>query len=201
MCPKCISPHCVAPLLSCSPLVHGRFSSMTSTRFSLGFEVCFGVRCMNSCMSLCCLWFTLLLHHVSSLVAWFRRFLLFRPSLLIVHASSENRTKSPLRLALPQHVLFRESVFVKSTHDVPAVPPVSISVLSSVLPTSPIFYFLMCSFSWHVVLTISAVSCCLLLQPLRHVFCKLHFATLVYREAGRECEKGAALEILRNWKV
>ena len=42
----------------------------------------------------------------TSCLAWFRRSLLSRPLLPIVHDSLQNRGKPPLKLALPQHVHF-----------------------------------------------------------------------------------------------
>ena len=64
-----------------------------------------GICCVNSCMPLCGLQFPFL-YHVSSRMVWFRRFLLSSSSLSTVHASQQNRGKSLLMLALPQHMHF-----------------------------------------------------------------------------------------------
>ena len=70
-------------------------SSVSSTRFILDAESCIGARSMNSCMSLCCLCFPLLLYHASSPMAWLRRSLLFSPLLLIAHVSLQTEGSLP----------------------------------------------------------------------------------------------------------
>ena len=161
--------------------------SVNSTCFSLGVEALVGVCFMNSCMALCCSWFPVLLFHVSSLMAWFMRTLLFRPLLLIVYVSPQNSGKSLLRLALPQHMPFVTPSLSKarmtcpfwisfsSTSSSPACFNRTLLLNSS---TSPICLLWVCMVPpWHVEFTISAFSCCFLLQPLRHAFCNFHFAT------------------------
>ena len=71
-----------ARFLSCSLPVHGSFFN------DLGEAAC--VCCMNSCMPPCCLWFSLLLYRGTSLMAWFKKFLLSKLLLPIVHASLQN---------------------------------------------------------------------------------------------------------------
>ena len=106
-CPKTVLSHTGSPLLIISPRCYRSLSLLLSA-CSWQFlqcpqEVLCWDPCVNSYKPLCCVGSPFLLHHVSSLMACIRRFLLPRPLLPIVHTSLQNCGKSPI---LPQHMHF-----------------------------------------------------------------------------------------------
>ena len=91
-------------------------SSVTSTSFSLVVVACVGTCCMNSCcLSLAC---GFRFDIVSSLMAWFRRFLLSRPLLPIVHASSKSREEVSPQAGSATACAFLDAIPVKGTREI-----------------------------------------------------------------------------------